>query len=186
MKIYTITKPLILVAAIFSCIYIVTSCGDDEVVGCTDPSAENYNELANTSGDCTYARDKFLGSYMGSITCPGQLAILSNDSLEFSLVEGLDANVTSEVILNINIDGFPLALGGSVTGNDFRIMQFLPGVIIPNIPFIGSVTADVTANGMGMMINNDTELSATLELTAVAQTAIGTLEDNCVIRGIKQ
>ncbi len=167
--------------------FMITSCGDDDIIGCTDPNAENYNAEANVSGDCTYSRDKFLGNYLGSLRCPTVLSILDNDSLEFSIVEGLDANITEDIILSITLNDFPLALAGTVSGDTLGIAHTLEDVTINDLPVVGSITADVIADGRGTMSTDLQTLSADLGL--VIETGIplvGNLSDNCVITGIRQ
>ena len=45
------------------------SCKKDKQ-GCTDPLAENYDKDADVdNGACTYARDKFIGTFAGTENC---------------------------------------------------------------------------------------------------------------------
>jgi hypothetical protein len=182
MNIRTLIKISILAA--FICVF--QSCGDDEIIGCTDPEAENFDVNANVSGDCIYARDKFLGSYIGVFTCPGDLSGLSNDSIAFSIIEGLDANIKSDIILELVVDGFPLAIAGTVDGNVMTLMQELTGVPVPTP--LGEFPGDVTAVGMAMMSNGDQTLTATLDLDVVVQSPIGNVpvSDMCGIEGNKE
>lgn len=164
-----------------------TVSGDCDFTGCTDPLAQNYDANANVSGDCVYFRDKFLGSFTGSIDCPGQLSILSSDSLEFSIAEGLEVDMPQDVILSITLNNFPLALAATVESNDtLFIMHTIPGVTIPDIPFIGDIEGDVTADGRGTMSTDETTLMATLEVSVDSDQLPLTLTDNCTLIGIKQ
>jgi len=164
---------------------LATESGDCNYTGCTDPDAENFDANANVSGDCIYARDKFLGTYLGVFTCPGDLSGLSNDSIPFSIIEGLDAEIKSDIILELIVDGFPLAIAGTVEGDVLTLMQELTGVPVPT-PF-GEFPGDVSAVGMAMMSNGDQTLTATLDLDVILQTPAGNLPvaDMCGIEGDK-
>jgi len=179
-----------LVAILFTTSIIFNSCGDDDeaIVGCTDPNAENYNADATESGDCVFARDKFIGNYVGSINCPDQLTTLNNDNLEFSLAEGLEVDMPSQVILSITIDNFPLALAATVEGDELTIMHMIPDVSIPDIVPGVTVIADVEADGNGTMSADEQTLMATLalEIDVTSLPIPLTLSDNCTLTGIKQ
>ena len=138
-----------------------SSCGDDDVMGCTDPDAENYNAEATTDdGTCTYARDKFVGSYLGTFQCPGLLAIISSDSLVFTIAESLDPANKDEVIVTLtNVGGLTFDLTGTVSGNNLDINAELLGVPIQG------VTGDVTGTGTGSLNADGTELTADITLT---------------------
>jgi len=182
MNIRTLFKISILAAFIFA----FQSCGDDDITGCTDPDAENFNADANVSGDCVYARDKFLGTYIGVFTCPGDLAGLSNDSISFSIIEGLDPDVTSDIILELIVDGFPLAIAGTVDGDVLILMQELNGVPVPTP--LGEFPGDVTAVGMATVTDDDQSLTATLDLDVLVESPLGNLPvaDMCGIIGSKE
>lgn len=172
---------------LFSTIVVLLcgSCGD-EVTGCTDPEGENYDVNATVSGDCVYARDKFLGTFLGVFTCPGSLEALSNDSIQFTIIEGLDSDIKSDIILELIVDGFPLAIAGTVEGNELILMQELTNVPIPILS--GELPGDVTAVGVAMMTNGDQSLTATLNLDVIVEI-YGmplTIMDACGISGEKQ
>jgi len=198
---------LIQLVIILSFTIVFNSCGDDEIkgctdvnadnynaeatvsgdcnyTGCTDPDAENYDPNANISGDCVYARDKFLGSFSGSLSCPGELESLTNDDLSFSIIEGLDPDIKSDIILQIVVDGIDLAIAGTVDGESLILEQELKGVTVPTT--IGPVMGDVDATGMAMMSNNDMTLDGTLDLQVAVAGGFLNLADNCIIVGEKQ
>lgn len=81
-----------------------TSCGDEEpedVMGCTDADADNYNENANVSdASCTY-QNCFTGSYAGVFGCQ----ILPFESADL-LVE---ASPTNDQQLNLTVTSETLA-----------------------------------------------------------------------------
>ncbi len=198
-------RSILFFSLICTSILLFQACGDDDVVGCTDPAAdnydananvsgdcnytgctdpnaENYNAQANIEGDCVYARDKFLGNYLGSLTCPGGLSFISDDTLEFSIAEFIDPDSTHLIILSLTVEGNTLDLAGSVDGDELSIMHMLSGVLIPTP--LGDVAADITATGLAMMTNDNTSLEGTLGL--LADAGLLTLEDNCSIIGVKQ
>jgi len=163
---------------------LLNSCGDDDITGCTNPMAENFNSEATISGDCVFARDKFLGTYMGSLTCPGQLTSLTNDSITFSVIEGLDPDITGDIILEIVVDGTPLPIAGQVDGNVLSLMQNLRNVSVPTP--IGDVMGDVDAVGTAMVSADEMTLNGNLSLDVAVAGGILNLTDNCTILGMKQ
>lgn len=153
------TLPLALLIAIISIQFI--SCGDDE----DDTPA-------------VLDREAFIGSYLGMFNCPGQLSFVSSDSLVFSIDPGIGADESS-IILNLTVDGIPVALGGTVTGDTLNVMDQLTGVTIDvGIP----VTGDVT--GVGVATTNGTNLNGDITLTFDA--GLAAFSDDCTITGIKQ
>jgi len=143
------------------CTICFNACGDDDVEGCTDAAADNYNPEATVSdGSCVYARDKFIGSYFGGFTCPGLLAIISSDSIFFSVAEGLDADKKNEVIVTLNnVGGLTLDLTATAEGDQLLIEAELLGVPI------SGVTGNVVGSGTAVLDSTGDEITATLELT---------------------
>ena len=159
-----------------------SSCGDDEVMGCTDPDAENYNAEATTDdGMCTYARDKFIGDYLGTFQCPGLLAIISSDSLFFTITESLDPNNKDEVIVTLsNVGGLTFDLTATASGNELDISAELLGVPIQG------VTGDVTGTGSATLNADGSELTADITLT-VSIPLLGINDtQTCVLVGTRQ
>ena len=167
------------------CTICFNACGDDDVEGCTDAAADNYNpeatvsdgscvysgctdpdaenydpQATNDDGSCVYARDKFIGSYFGGFTCPGLLAIISSDSIFFSVAEGLDADKKNEVIVTLNnVGGLTLDLTATAEGDQLLIEAELLGVPI------SGVTGNVVGSGTAVLDSTGDEITATLELT---------------------
>ena len=194
---------------IMSSVLMFSSCGDDDVEGCTDPAADNYNpEATMSSGDCTYsgctdpaaenynaqatnddgsceyARDKFLGSYFGSLACPGLLSIISNDSISFTIEEGLDADKVEEVIVNLEVAGVPIALPATVAGDVLTVQADLQGV---PVNFGGvSVPADITGTGDAMLDASGDNISADLNLTVTIPSLGFTETQTCTLLGARQ
>lgn len=177
-------KNILLIAVVGYSTILFNSCGDDEIIGCTNPDAENFNAEATVSGDCVFARDKFLGTYMGSLTCPGQLTSLTNDSITFSIIEGLDPDIPGDIILEIAIDGIALPIAGQVDGNVLSLMQNLRNVSVPTP--IGDVMGDVDALGTAMVSADEMTINGNLALDVAVVGGFINLTDNCTILGMKQ
>lgn len=120
-----------------------TSC-DKDTEGCTDPDAENYNKDANVDdGSCTYARDKFLGSYqvseacttgnysysvtiVESVTAPNMILIQNFGN--FATTVNVPATVSGEnITFNYTQDGVTFSGSGSITGNTLVIIYQASG-----------------------------------------------------------
>ena len=82
-------------------VFFLTSCGDDnpeDVSGCTDARAENYNANATTdNGSCVFPNEKFLGNYMGSFSCAGLFSVIDQDTVEFEITEAVNTEEKSKV-----------------------------------------------------------------------------------------
>ena len=170
----------------------ISSCGDDDVIGCTDSAAENFNAEANVSGDCVFARDQFLGTYVGTFTCADPLLapIINSDSLVFTITEGVDDN-PSNIVFNLVIEGFPIPLQGTVSGNVVTVDDMLEGVSIPGVELLPGVpvtiTADVTGQGMATFTEINQTLAGTINITIDATSPFPvTAMDGCGLIGVKQ
>jgi len=178
----------ILCIALFSVAAIFSSCGDDdEVMGCTDAEAENFDALAVVDDNtCIYARDKFLGDYLSSLNCPNDavLMAISTDSLTFAISEGLDQADNSAVNVTFTsgvVSG--LSFAAAISGMNLTI----PETTLTGLPFdVGGVmlVLDITASGSFTI--SDDDLVGTIELLA-AQASGATLGfDTCDVIGVKQ
>lgn len=184
----------LMLAALFACsMLFVVSCGDDDIEGCTDPEAENFNPDATIeSNACVYPRDKFLGNYVGVFDCPSQqLEFISTDSLVFTISEALDADDKSGVILELTLGGFPvpISLEGSVAGDILSISSTLEDVTIPNIPVLGTIMADVEGEGSATIDDASGTLAGNVMVTVTSPALVflgGSLTDDCTITGMKQ
>ncbi len=184
---------------------MVTSCGEDEVEGCTDPNADNFNPEAtissgdceysgctdpdaenydpnatNDDGNCVYARDKFLGDYIGSFQCPGTLSLISSDTLEFSIQPSLDASDKNGVIVSLKnvAGGLTFDLPATAEGDMLTIEAELLGV-----PVLGA-TGNVTGGGTATIDANDI-LMADIELNVFVFPLIDETQ-TCTLVGTKQ
>lgn len=170
----------------------VSSCGEDEIVGCTDPNAENFDAEANVSGNCVFTRDKFIGSFLGSFSCSNPLLapIVNSDSLVFSITEGVDDEV-SNVIFNLQIEGIPVPLRGTVSGNVVNVDDSLEGVTIPGIEVVPgiplTITANVTGSGNATLSDDNQTLAGNIRIEIEATSPVPlSAADDCAMIGTRQ
>lgn len=126
---------LILLSA-FLITLTISSCNKD-IEGCMDSEAANFNPDANVdSGVCEFARDKFLGTFIGDLTC--QAPLPNSDGFQITISEGLTDN--SEVEISFENTDTPIpVLIGTVTGNSITIPDTEASVALnPDFPEIKS------------------------------------------------
>jgi hypothetical protein len=94
------------------------SCKKDKIKGCMNIEATNYAENANVDdGSCVYARDKFLGNWIGSKLCSSN----PQDSTSTILIVPVADNYRSIRITNFPFDG--LTVNASVnSSNDNKLI----------------------------------------------------------------
>ena len=128
------------------------SCKD--VPGCTDSEAENFNPDADvTDGTCSYARDKFLGTFEGNLSCDAPLP--NDEAFTMVIAEGLTNN--SEVTLNFQNLTTPLPeLTARVDGSTLIIdPESVDIALDPNMPdnttalsYSGEATIDAAGENL--------------------------------------
>ena len=90
--------------------------------GCTNMHAENYDEKAKKEdGSCTYARDKFFGTYATSQTCVYDGVSTFSMSVSAGPVE-------NEIILG-NFAGFGVNVRAVVNGNLISFSDTKNGIV---------------------------------------------------------
>lgn len=155
--------------------------------GCTDPDAENFDsDATNDDGSCVYARDKFIGTYFSMFECPGLLASLSNDSLTVIIEPGLDPDEKNSIIVSIEIMGFPIPFRGTVSGDTLTIMDELKDATIPDLPLIGTITADVLGEGTATLSSDLNTLTGNVNLTISAAILPADIGGDCQLVGTRQ
>lgn len=158
----------------------VVSCKKD-VEGCTDKDAENYNSEATVSTNCTFARDKFVGNYTGTLNCPTTLTAISGTTT-FTIAENISGGKNDVTILITTNTGLIVPVTGTCEDDKVSINTTLQGV---EITFQGfPVTADITANGEATYDDVTKTLSGPLNITVIAFGA--PYADICAFSGIKQ
>ncbi len=79
---------------------IIPSCSsDEELPGCTDPSAENYNPNATVQSNCSYLSDVFVGAYDSTISdCSRDQELFEN----IQIIIQADNDEPNEVVLALS------------------------------------------------------------------------------------
>ena len=167
---------------------VFTSCGEDDVEGCTDPAAENYNAEATVDdGTCTFASEKFLGNYTGTLGCAGILAAISTDSLAFSIANS-PSGVTNELLVVLE-SGAAAGVGivATASGNTLTVDNYM----LDDLPLDltgdgnGNMT-DLTIDGSLTISGNTLDGSLTLSITDANVPGLPyPLVDTCPISGTK-
>lgn len=138
------------------------SCQQD-VEGCTDVEAENYNPDANVSdGNCTFARDKFIGVYTGTLDC--QAPLPSDEEFTVTISEGLSNN--AEVLVSFqNVDQPLPELTARIEGNQLIIDPETVDIALdPNMP---DVTTKLTYSGEAVIDDSEVNLTGELRVLLV-------------------
>ncbi len=138
---------------------LTSSCKKD-IEGCLDAEAENYNPDANVdSGICVFARDKFLGTFVGDLTCQAPLPNAEAFTITFS--EGLTNNAEVEVSFQNTATPIPVLIG-RVDGDKIIIDPTSTSVALdPNLP---NLKTDLTFSGEATLSPNGIDLSGELRV----------------------
>lgn len=169
------------------CFSLLTALGckkeEAEITGCRDKDAENYNASANVDGDCVYARDKFIGTYKGTLTCPGGLSLISGQT-DFNIDENLSGGKNDVTVLITTTTGLVVPVTGTCSGNKLSIDALLKDL---TITLVGSpVRVDITAKGEVTYTESTKTLSGSLNLITKGVELPIELSDTCPINAIKQ
>lgn len=180
----SITKKfnLLVIMAMLATTFTLSSCKDDPILGCTDAEAKNYNALATESdGNCEYARDLFLGDYLGTIDCPGLLNIISSDAFSLTISEGLES--VSAVSLTLNNIG--LTVNGIVDGTFVSIDSEIPNYPLDLNGIV--LVSNLFVKGSGSIDPTGTTLTGELDITVISvETMAEVVSGVCPITGTKQ
>lgn len=171
---------LILLIAFLS--ITVESC-KKEVEGCTDKDAVNYNAEATVSTSCTFERDKFIGTYVGSLSCPNPLLASISGTTTFTIDESI-AGGKNDVVINITTTtGLVVPVTGTCEGDKVVINTTLKGVSV-TVPSLGVIVADIIAKGEATYTESNKTLAGPLNLT-ITYSGLE-IADICGFTGTKQ
>ena len=161
--------------------FMMISCGEDDIEGCTDPQSNNYNmEATVDDGTCSYDRDKFIADYTGTVTFSENLAFLNTEEpVNFDIASGVDADNKSEIIVSLVVSEIPLSVSAVVTDCSAELNQMLTQIPIEFMGFM--FPADINVTGT-VNIDGD-QLSGDMNVEVVLPAA--TLEDVGVIDATK-
>lgn len=166
-------------------LFATQSCKKEEaeIKGCRDKDAENYNASANVDGDCVYARDKFIGTYNGTLSCPGSLALISGQT-NFNIDENITGGKNDVNVLITTTTGLVVPVTGTCSGNKLSIDALLKDLKI-NM-FGTDVRVDITAKGEVTLNETTKVMSGNLTLNTKGIEIPLDLTDNCPINATKQ
>ncbi len=189
----------VLYSLLFAWTILLISCGDDDIVGCTNslannfnseatvddgsciitgctnPEAENFNPSANQDADCVFARDKFIGNYTGSVNC--SIIDQFNGTTTTVLLEPVESSV-SELTISLETEAILLPIDAVVDGNsfdmtleDFSLVIDFQGVSTP-------ILLDI--EGSGTISDNEQDINGDfLAIVLNPLTGAELLRDGC-------
>ena len=135
-------KTSLLFMLLVSITLLSISCKDKETSGCTDPAAENYDADAdNDDGTCTYAREKFLGTYNANENCDSgnwtYSSTISESSSSIDMIiisdfgdwnQNVKATINGDnVTINDIQGGISFSGSGNINGNTLTIIYSATG-----------------------------------------------------------
>ena len=140
---------------------LFTDC-KDPVEGCTDANAENYDADADESdGTCVYARDKFLGEYIGDMMCTGGI-IPDAEGFTIQIRESLNGDNAVEIEFIGTAAPMPILLG-TADADQITVPEESYSVALdPDFP---DIKTDILMSAIATLSNDDNQLNATVELT---------------------
>lgn len=157
---------------------IISSC-KKEVEGCTDVESENFNAEATINSGCVYARDKFIGSYKGTLTCPGVLSLINGETT-LTIDEDIAGGKNDVTVVITTNTGLTIPIKGICKDEKLSIDAVVKDV---TITILGSPQKmDITAKGSVNFKEVDKSLDGVLNLT----TSLLSLTDNCPIIAKRQ
>lgn len=185
----------------------ISSCGEDEVPGCTDSAADNFNSLATTNdgscvyrgctnelaenydpaatiadnNSCVFPRDKFLGEYVGSLNC---LIIDQFNSMTTNvLFESVDDDVT-KISITLTSEDFMLPLDATVDGDEITMAATDFPLVVAILGVDTEVLIDI--DGTATLDESGETLNGTLTANVVLEeTGSELINDTCSLMATK-
>jgi len=181
----------------------ISSCGEDDIPGCTNAAADNYNSLATTDdgscvisgctndlaenfnpaansadiSSCIFPRDKFLGEYVGSLNC---LIIDQFNSMTTNvLLEAVSDDLT-KISITLTSEDFTLPLDATVDGDEISMTATDFAQVVSILDVETEVLIDI--DGTATLNESGTELNGALTANVVvAETGQELINDNCTL-----
>ena len=146
--------------------FLFSSC-EKELLGCMDPSASNYNNLANTDdGSCIYPpnwSELALGTWNLDPNCDAiSIPVIGDISLDDNMPPTVDIESGGQDILYIDLNGS--LVNGTV--NDNGILTINPTTISIDMG-LGPMDVDVSGSGVIFsenLINMDVAFSGAISI----------------------
>lgn len=163
------------------------SCEEEPVRGCLDSASESYNPDAdeNDPSLCVFARDKFIGSYSGSLICTGLLSMaINNPTYEYSIEES--SGPIDEVKISLSVQMVPTIVTGTVVGNNLTINTTLEEIPF-TIPDGSGIIVSSNYNITGSATISGDDLTGEIIIEIVTNGSLSTLvpPTSCPITGTK-
>lgn len=146
------------------------------IEGCTDSSAQNYNaEAEDDNGSCVYARDKFLGDFIGDMSC----SALIPDANDFTMIIRESLNGPNDVEIEFIGTATPLPiLLGTAQGDT---------IIVPPDTYEVALNPDKPDEKTGILMSGVATLNADgTELMAEVIVFINPFTIICDVVAIRQ
>lgn len=115
--------------AIACLLFLFAACADDskDIVGCTDPTADNYNPNATVSdNNCSYSVNSFFNTYTAKTACSSKE---ENTNKTHTLTISKSDNDNFDVVLNNLLGDNNKLYGNLIANNEIEVKeQFSFGV----------------------------------------------------------